>query len=239
MGLGLTVGILADLDRNDAEGAEWVRDELSATNDALRHNNLPTHEEPTDCEVWSVDGYGYSGLHALREVAGRVWAGKPVPRDALLDGSDTPYNEALFEAALPELTNGAAKGLFARLFGKSRAKHLPFLHLVCHSDAQGYYVPVDFAFPVMPVEMDDDTAHLWPLGSAPALAREITELSGILEIPADLTAASQTMQDAMEKPDADPDLPLWRAQPIATYSALILREACAASARTGAAISFG
>ncbi|MBT8416899.1 MAG: hypothetical protein KJO42_05600, partial [Silicimonas sp.] len=72
-----------------------------------------------------------------------------------------------------------------------------------------------------------------------ALAREIAQLFGILAIPADLTAASQTMQDAMEKPDADPDQPLWRAQPIATYSALILREACAASARTGAAISFG
>ena len=69
MGLGLEVGILADLRENDEEGYEYFRSQLDALNSCLQQANIPDHAEPEDCEVWSGEMFGYSGLHYLRRFA--------------------------------------------------------------------------------------------------------------------------------------------------------------------------
>jgi hypothetical protein len=48
MGLAITVGVLSDLLENDAEGAEWMEEELETVNVLLAANNLPAHVEPRD-----------------------------------------------------------------------------------------------------------------------------------------------------------------------------------------------
>ena len=78
MGLGITIGILADLAESEPEGAAWVRQNLQATADVMPRAGLAPHKEPEATEAWSASGYGYSGPHALREVAGLVWQGEPI-----------------------------------------------------------------------------------------------------------------------------------------------------------------
>lgn len=240
MGLGLTVGILADLKQNDPEGADWVQAQLDDVNHALVAVGHAPHHEPEDCAVWWADGYGYSGLHALREVAGLLWLRRPIPRDKLIDGRGSSLAEdQLFEACLPALVP-PKRGLLAKLMGKPTEPRLePFMHLIVHSDAEGYYVPIDFPVPVAPEKMREETASIWPVGSVQRLADEVDTICSALEIPPDLTSDSLGLEQAMERETPVTDDALWQAQPIATHSALILREACAASMRTGAAIAFG
>lgn len=87
--------------------------------------------------------------------------------------------------------------------------------------------------------MRDETVSIWPLGSVQQLQKEIEVFANVLEIPADLTSQSDDMLDALEATDTPEDSPLWRLHPIASYTALILKEACVESLKTGAAISFG
>lgn len=240
MGLSVTVGVLADLLEHDEEGAGWVKGHFTEVNDLLRANGFEKHSEPEKCEIWSADGYGYSGLHALREVAGIVWMGKRIPRDILLTGQDKTCGDKLFDAALPMLLGGEKKGWFSRLVrSPQKSVSLPFLHLVAHSDAEGYYVPIDFPLPLTPNVMQKETATLWPLGSVQQLSKEVTVLKGHLEIPNDLKSQSDDLIECLEAKKPKADGALWEAQPIATYSALVLKEACDAAMRTGASISFG
>jgi hypothetical protein len=240
MGLGITVGILADLLEHDEEGAEWISEQLYDVNKLLQKEGLQQHVEPTNCEVWSVDGYGYSGLHALREVAGFFWKGIPISKTNMLTGNDRTNSDILFDAAIPQLMGEKSGGFFARILGKKTLNaNLPFLHLVCHSDAEGFYVPVDFPVPITPKVIRDETASIWPLGSVQQLNQELDVLIHTLEIPIGMNSQSDELFDAIESKERSKNDSLWHAQPIASYSALILKEACVASLKTGAAISFG
>lgn len=240
MGLSVTVGILADLLENDEEGTGWLENHFAEINDLLAANGLQKHLEPEDCNFWCADGYGYFGLHALREIAGLVWMGKEVPRDILITGKDeTPSECELFDAAMPLLMGDDKKGWLSRFSRKKKASpSLPFLHLVAHSDAEGYYVPIDFPVPLIPDVMLEETETLWPLGSVQQLSKEIVALKDHLEIPNDLTSQSDELIECLEGNKPNMDGALWEAQPIATHSALILKEACDASMKTGASISF-
>ena len=152
MGLGLTVGILTDLLEHDKEGADSTIGHFEEINSVLAKAGFNQHIEPTESEVWSADGYGYSGLHALREVAGLAWNKQPLPRTPRLFGREEAQNsDKLFDAVLPFLDGDPKIGFFAKLFGKTNVKEPPaFSHLVCHSDAEGYYVPLDFPVPLIP-----------------------------------------------------------------------------------------
>ena len=126
----------------------------------------------------------------------------------------------------------------------------PFSHLVCHSDSEGFYVPIDFPAPLLPKEWSEDFDTLWPLGSVQRLDGELDQLLGILEIPddrvfGDLGTAEKTtpLEDELwallDGQTHQAEGPLWKAQPIAAHSALILKRACREAMRTGAAITFG
>ncbi|MGB8813126.1 MAG: hypothetical protein WCC57_08065 [Paracoccaceae bacterium] len=237
MGLSVIVGVLSDID--DPEDQARFADLFKATAKAMIAANLPAHVEPTEIECWSAEGYGYSGLHALREVAGLIWQGKPIPRAPLITGKgETPFAEALFNQALASCGPLKQPGFIARLFGKPApvASLPPFSHLSMHSDAEGFYVPVNFETPIIPKVMDQATASIWPLGSTQRLQSEIDHLAAVLEIPDGLTSQDETLWEAIESPVTDQAL--WQAQPVAAYSAIILREACRASLATGAAITF-
>ena len=238
--MGITVGVLADLARNDPAAIGQLRKELAVTNAVLSENGLPEHQEPSSCDTWSADGYGYSGLHGLRAVAGLVWQGKDVPRDRVLDGPGEGLDQALFAEILAHIYP-ARPSLLQRLLRRGATQEQPtppFAHLVAHSDAQGIYVPISFELPLVPAQMDDAFGCLWPLGSVPALQAELTQLAKLLDVPDDLLSTDDAMAELLEQ-GGRPDGVLWQAQPIATYSLLILREACAHSMKTGAAICFG
>lgn len=240
MGLGITVGLLADMLQEDPDGAEMIAADLDWVNVALADNGLPHHNEPRDCAVWSGEGYGYRGLHALREVAALVWMGQDIPRDTLLNGEQKDAGNTHFDACVPLMDEPENPGFLARLLGRKPGarKVLPFLHLSVHGDAEGHYVPQDFAIPVMPKTASDDAAHLWPVGSAVQLEAEMEALAEALQMPATMSCEDKALIAAMDDPAQGVEAPLWQVQPIAAQSCALLRDACRQSRMTGAAIVF-
>lgn len=245
MGLAITVGLLADLARTDAEAADQMRHQFSILAREMAAAGLAPHREPEDCEVWSAEGYGYTGLHALREVAGLVWQGLPIPADHLLTGEATPNAEVLFETAAAACAPERRQSIFARLLGEkppTRPPLPPFAHLMLHSDAQGFYVPVDFAQPLIPLPYPPGTEPLWPLGSVQRLAAELEPLARALHLPDALPDAlpdpDELLETWLEGPPPGPVTAPWQAQPIATHALILLRRACDRAVRTGAAIAF-
>ncbi len=157
MGLSVLVGVLADLCAHAPEGAEWAAKNLAAVAALMETSGLPPHQEPKGVAVWSADAYGYGGLHHLQEIVGLVWQGKAIPKGPLDD--KYPTETALFQAALPQLTPSKLRRFF-----KGRKTKIPFIHLVVHSDVDGYYFPIDFETPFAPLVMEQPLAHIRPVG---------------------------------------------------------------------------
>lgn len=243
MGLTVEVGFLADVMANDPEEAEFVFVDLERMDEALREKGLDQWDEPTTGEVWSADLLGYAGLHALREVAGYVWKGREVPRGILLDGSQKELAGELAKEFFEHLSGKGNFTLIGKAFRqifktKEKPQLPPFVHLNIHSDCDGYYVPVAFETPIVPKRVTQDSEHLWPLGSVMRLEVELNQLARHLDIPADLRHDDDQLLALFDAPVRTPIAALWTAQPIATHCLLVLREACAQSLRTGAAVHF-
>ncbi|MBX7220389.1 MAG: hypothetical protein K1Y36_10630 [Blastocatellia bacterium] len=162
MGLAISVGILADLLMHDSEGAEWCKASLAAANRILAANDLPLHEEPTQLPPFqsraACTGFPYSFLHYLRRasahvIADKSWKATPVPDD--IDPADDPLVD-------DEL------GMFTS-------------HLICHSDSEGYYVPVDFPEVLVALDGFDDLPG-GILGSTQRLQAELIEVAPALGI---------------------------------------------------------
>lgn len=125
MGLAVCVGMLAELLEDDPESAEGFEEELAEVNRVLAAAGLPPHNEPRgplelDSRA-SIDGFPYSFIHYLRRAyAHRVlspdWMATPLADD--VDPTADPKIQALLDGCES--------------------------HLLCHSDAEGFYVPVDF-----------------------------------------------------------------------------------------------
>lgn len=125
MGLAVCVGMLAELLEDDPESAEGFEEELAEVNRVLAAAGLPPHTEPRgplelDSRA-SIDGFPYSFVHYLRRAyAHRVlspdWVATPLADD--VDPTADPKIQALLDGCES--------------------------HLLCHSDAEGFYVPVDF-----------------------------------------------------------------------------------------------
>ena len=125
MGLAVCVGMLAELLEDDPESAEGFEEELAEVNRVLAAAGLPPHIEPhgpleLDSRA-SIDGFPYSFIHYLRRAyAHRVltpdWVATPLADD--VDPTADPKIQALLDGS------GS--------------------HLLCHSDAEGFYVPIDF-----------------------------------------------------------------------------------------------
>lgn len=160
MGLGVSVGMLADLSENDPEGAEWLRESFQSVNALLAANQLPLHLEPetaiSEGSRCGCDSYAYSSLHYLRRIYAHVsqdphWKPEPVGED------ESPTDDP----AVDQETN------------------LMRSHLLCHSDAEGFYVPVDFEDVIFD---DGDTVPGGMLGSSQRLMEELVVLAPYLEI---------------------------------------------------------
>jgi hypothetical protein len=184
MGLAVGVGLLEDLTRNDAEGAQWLRRELAALDPILARAGLPAHREPDRFEVplfqlrRSCTSFPYSFLHYLRRAFAHVRVGLPIPDDDEL----RPEHDAVVEDA-------------STMFDS---------HLLCHSDAEGYYAPVDFAEPIF-----DDEVLGGMLGSSQGLLRELVEVAP--HIGVELTSEGRPTPVCEAELQAIEDSgPLWR-----------------------------
>jgi hypothetical protein len=184
MGLAVGVGHLEDLSSNDPEGAQWLRRELAALDEVLARAGLPAHHEPDRFEVPLFDlrractSFPYSFLHYLRRAFAHVRVGLPIPDDEEL----RPEHDAVVEEA-------------SEMFDS---------HLLCHSDAEGYYAPVDFAEPIF-----DDAAPGGMLGSTQGLLRELLAVAPHIGVELTSERRPTPACDAGLQAIADSG-PLWR-----------------------------
>jgi hypothetical protein len=174
MGLAVGVGDLADLLAHDEDGAAWVRKSLKKVNALLAKNKLPAHDEPDTLPPLrsraAIQGYPYSFLHHLRRFAAHAkakpkWKPKPFPESA--DPADDPViadEQAMLDS-----------------------------HLLCHSDCEGFYVPVDFPDPLFSTSKIKVPGAM--LGSSQGLMRELIAVAPYLGI----TLKNGVLSDAEAK----------------------------------------
>ncbi len=223
MGLDITVGFLVDLAEHDPEEVDDVRADFAVVNEVLADNGLPTYEEPVaaEWEPFAVQMYGYSGLHYLRRIAAHLAAGRPLPPPGDDDASDDEVLAAYY----------GERG-FRRLFRRGPSYEFDgrFEHLIKHSDAEGFYVPVEFGAVIY-----DDRIVGTMLGSSHALAHECAELARTLGIP-DLDPESEELWDAADEPGAGPEQ--WQRYGIESFTCARLLAAARLSVERGAAVVF-
>lgn len=182
--------------------------------EALEEAGLAPHREPPsdgDEPAFSCDMWGYSGLHYVRRLAAYIGQGLPVPDLAGGDPAEDPVLEKYYDLMAPG-----------------------FEHLVLHSDAEGFYVPQDFASVVFPREAIGLPGGM--LGSSPRLLAECLRLAAWLELPPGLDPESEDVWDAAEARQQPG--PKWMQHGIESFTCLRLMAAAEASVATGSAIVF-
>lgn len=176
MGLTIDIGVLADALQNAPEGADSIREEMDSLNSILEQNGFPAHKEPESIPEIQMGGclsFPYSFLHYLRRAYACFCEGRPL---APVLGDDlTPEDDQLIDAVTVKMGS----------------------HLLWHSDCEGYYVPIDFAQPII-----DDELPGGMLGSSQRLLSELVEVAPSIEIPLDNEQLSEE-QAALLDPEKD------------------------------------
>lgn len=160
MGLSVTVGMLSDLMEEDPEGAEWMNETFQTINKLLKMHGLPAHVEPitsiTEQSRCAIDGFPYSFLHYLRRIYAYATLDPAWKPEVIADDAN-PAEDPVVE----ELTMRAQS------------------HLLCHSDAEGFYLPIDFDEIIFD---QDQTLPGAMLGSTYRLMDELVMLAPYLGI---------------------------------------------------------
>lgn len=164
MGLAVSVGNLAwFLKRGYGEDAEHFRHDLREVNRVLAANGLPAHIEPEVLprlkDRSRLCGLPYSWLHYLRRAV--AFARQAPDEFRPLAAGDDPTTDSRVDREIFVMMDS---------------------HLICHSDCEGYYVPIDFPDPLY-----DDRGGKLPggiLGSSQQAMRELLLTAPLLGIRA-------------------------------------------------------
>ncbi|MFD1325107.1 hypothetical protein [Micromonospora sonneratiae] len=208
MGLAIVVGVLANV--IDEEEIEEVRAELDNLSAALAKEGVDWREPeglPTLSIRSTVSSFPYSWLHYLRRVLALVKQGRPVTAVDGRNGLDR--DRSIIEDEMMMFDS----------------------HLLCHSDCEGYYVPVPFQAPVFLPE-EAGVAGGGMVGSSQGLLAELLRCAPAIGIQlVDGALADDEARRIEERPDSHQfaiESTVW----------LGLYEACRASIADGHAIVF-
>jgi hypothetical protein len=186
MGLAVNVGVLVELAELDQEGLEAYRGYFSAVSDLLAEHGLPPHQEPEKLPPvqgrCGILGYPYSFLHHLRRVYAHLtadpdWVAEPAESD------ERASEDPLVEEVTMDMTS----------------------HLLCHSDAEGFYLPIDFR------EVLFDEQERVPggmVGSSYRLREELVSIAPALGISLSGDELSDAQAQAIND-DAEAQKGLW------------------------------
>ena len=152
--------LAAALQHDDAEQVEWLHAEFATINELLADASYDAHVEPHEVPTLirrdSLHGMPYSWLHFLRRVYAHTLCSDDFRAEPLAEDED-PTDDPVLEEE-----------------GSSFESHL-----LTHSDAEGYYVPVDF------YEVLFDASGKLPgsmLGSSQCLQQELIDMAPALGI---------------------------------------------------------
>jgi hypothetical protein len=208
MGLAISVGnpcIGSDGTVYDSEGVVDFRRRFEVLRDALAAEGITGWSEPDLPPPTYGDSFPYGWLHHLRRAYALVWDEQevtPVRTRDDLDRSDGVVKDA------------------ASMFTS---------HLLCHSDAEGYYVPVRFEDPLF---LSESIPGAGMVGSSYALLDELMRVAPAIGITPE---EDGTIADAESIRSDD-----GRGDPFAIEQTvwLALYDACRASIRYGSAVVF-
>jgi hypothetical protein len=223
MGLAISVGFLIEMNENDEEGAKWFKKNLNTMNRVLKREGLPLHKEPEQSQglPWWAEMHGYSGIHHLRRIAAYRWRGLPLPQPTS-DPAKDPVLVGIYKTGVPLLK-----------FAVGGKPPPGFSHLINHSDAEGFYLPIDFP-EVIHCEEDEIPGGM--IGSVPRLRSELEILVKLLEVPMNMDPEGKEVFDAAESRPIDG--PRWRKYGIESFVLLRLWRACELSLLHRSAIVF-
>lgn len=161
-------------------------DELARVNKLLKKQKLPLHEEPATPGAAKTrkncDSFPYSFIHYLRRAFAMVHEGQELT--PVVEGED-PAEEPAIDDVASMLDS----------------------HLICHSDCEGYYVPIDFDEVIF--DLDKVGIPGGMLGSSMGLMKELVEVAPALQIK----LKDGKLDDATAKKLADEEedsTPYWR-----------------------------
>ena len=166
MSLGIEIGALASLNQHDLEGADLLEEQFEAVNRLLTDVGLPNWSEPTvlpdDFRMRpNAAGFPYSWLHYLR----RAFAAAQHAPNATIEPLGAEDSLEDWDAIVTAVT------------GRNES------HLLCHSDYEGYYVPVPFSRPLFAPEGYAIAGRI--VGSSHSLLDELEWLAPRLGIEVD------------------------------------------------------
>ncbi|MEY9892023.1 hypothetical protein ABIA31_005698 [Catenulispora sp. MAP5-51] len=213
MGLGISVGLLCDQARNDPEGYAHHREGFDRLTRALAAEGI-TWSEPEvihkagDEHDYSA-GFPYSYLSHMRRTFTLAELGEPVTPRAAISDEEYERDQAKVQDEMVMFSS----------------------HLLCHTDDEGYYIPVDFSDPLFLPE-EAQVAGAGMVGSSHRLRAELAGFATSLGIRLD----EQGMVSADEAAaiEAGTDEPFTAER----YAWLHLYQACLASIGSGHAIVF-
>jgi hypothetical protein len=166
MGLGLQVGILADLKDGDEEGYASYANHFANLNHVLRSEGLDEHVEPDELdEIFSCDMLSYRGIHYLRRIAVHLALGKPIPDPG---NQETYRNIALSD----EYFDGFNAG-----------NDMKYQHLIVHQRCRRLLRSDRFERVIATPTLSWSGG--W-IGATQRLRAECTELAGLLRMPFDM-----------------------------------------------------
>jgi hypothetical protein len=158
MGLGIDVGALASASGADPETAEVLRADFAVIAKLLQENGLPPHHEPESLPPIRSRAPSGSLPYAWLPYFGRAIAyARQAPNEFTPLGRGDPAAD--------------------RRLDRERSVAMDS-HIICHSDCEGYYVPVDFRDPIY-----DDRAVGRVLGSSQRVLAELVLAAPLLGIP--------------------------------------------------------
>lgn len=228
MGLDVTVGYLNEITRDDPSFLPEISAWFDGLNAYLESVGLPPHVEPANCSEKSWQMYGYSGLHYLRRIAAYLDVHGKLPPPGDNNAPDDPMLAEYYN-----LANLSRGNFFDRLFRRP-PKTRTFDHLMQHSDAEGFYLPLDFPDVLIPDEELEIPGQL--VGSAVRLKRECERLASELKLPLDLDPEAEEVWEATETQGEGETH--WQRYAIESFTCLRLYAACKYSLHTGAAVVF-
>jgi hypothetical protein len=174
MGLSITVGALAFALEHDVEVVELFRDDFKHVNRVLVAHGLLPHVEPELLPTLSkwpeltldrglrrglwLSGMPYSWLHYLRRAV--AFARQAPDELRPVEEGEDPAEDERIDRELCVLMDS---------------------HVVCHSDCEGFYLPIDFPEPLYDDEEDGVTGGI--IGSSLRAMQELIQAAPLLGIP--------------------------------------------------------
>lgn len=213
MGLEISVGMLHNMARGDAEGLRYHEDAFARLSRALAEEDVTWREPettPTPHPELHFAALPYGSLTDLRRVFVLMSWGEPVTPASGTDPRQYAHD-------LEKIQDEAA---------------MLSSHLLCHSDTAGYYVPCDFEDPLfLPAETNVPGGGI--VGSSRRLLDELRGCAPALgiQLGQDGVLSAEESARLAEGPPGDP----FGSEKLAWFQ---LHLACRASLTTGHALVF-